>query len=72
MHQSGLLHPYSFVPSGVGSTSISTSVSTSSPTSCWVAGVSSSGASGALAPFSRRGRGGDFHPHAIHRVVFHG
>ena len=69
MHQSGLLHPYSSVPSGVGSTSISTSVSTS-PTSCWVAGVSSSGTSGALAPFSRRGRGGDFHPHASWRASF--
>ena len=53
----GLLRPYSSVPSGVGSTSISTSVSTSSPASCWVAGVSFSGVSEALAPFSRRGRG---------------
>ena len=61
MRHSGLHHPYSSAPSGVGSTSISTSVSTSSPTSCWVAGVSSSGTSGALAPFSRRGQGGDGH-----------
>ena len=50
------------VPSGVDSTSISTSVSTSS---CWVARVSSSGASGASALFSRRG---DFHPHASWRA----
>ena len=65
--KTGLLQPYSSIPSGLGSTSISTSASPPNPS--WGAGVSSSGVSGtSVALFSRRGRDGDLHPLAAPRA----